>query len=138
VRGITVAFLLTVLSFFSIVAELFIPPFGELLEGSMLFLLPFGVFFLLSALVLAVTLKSEVSGNLRTFLLITGISGVGIPVSVVLHNIIYAIFIYLFGKGIWDGIGGDEPVFFILGLIVFPLCYVIGAAGTGYNLFIGR
>ena len=44
-------------------------------------------------------------------------------VAIVLHNLVYALFIILFGENFW--IGGDEPFFFILAIIVIPAYFVI-------------
>lgn len=68
---------------------------------------------------------------LRIFLLIAVISlGVGI-VSVFLHNAIYAICIQIFGADFWERVGmPDEPVFFVIAVIVSPLGIVVGAIGS--------
>jgi len=135
-RKIVALYTLTVISSLVVIAEMTIPQFGEIFSGSLLFLLPFAVFFLFSLLTLISTLRSKIEGVLRTFLLITGGAGAAIFVSIVLHNIVYGIFVHFFGEGIWGGLGGDEPVFFILGLIVFPVLYLIGAIGTTANFLI--
>jgi hypothetical protein len=64
----------------------------------------------------------------RVFALVTGISAAAIPISVVLHNLVYALCIALFGEGFWEG--SDEPFFFILAIIVFPALFVIGVVGS--------
>ena len=135
-RKIVALYTLTVISSLVVIAEMTIPQFGEIFSGSLFFLLPFAVLFLFSLLTLITTLTSKIEGALRTFLLITGGAGAAIFVSIVLHNIVYGIFVHLFGEGIWGGLGGDEPVLFILGLIVFPILYLIGAIGTTANFLI--
>ena len=87
------------------------------------------MFFLLGAALLALTLRQKVEGKLRIFLLLTGASVVGMPVFILLHNLVYAAGIGLFGADVW-GAAGDEPFFFILALIVCPLGFIAGAAGT--------
>ena len=47
-----------------------------------------------------------------------GVSGVVFIVSVILHNAISAI------------LGVEEPVFFIIAVIVAPLAFVVGAIGS--------
>lgn len=66
----------------------------------------------------------------KGFLLLTGISAAGIPISVILHNLVYGLFLSWFGEEFWQRHGSDEPVFFILALFVFPGLLVIGAIGT--------
>jgi len=70
--------------------------------------------------------------KLKKFLILTGASVAGFFVSVVLHNFIYGLFIHFFGKDFWNriGSGGDEPVFFILAIIVCPIGFLIGAIGS--------
>ena len=51
------------------------------------------------------------AGEGRIFLLVNGIAAVGIPLSVVLHNLIGAL----------TGGRVEEPVFFLLGALILPL-----------------
>ena len=47
-----------------------------------------------------------------------------------LHNAIYAMFIGIYGWGFWSNfVVPDEPVFFIIGLIVVPAGLVAGLVG---------
>ncbi len=134
-RGMFATFILTLISFASSVAVITVPPFTEIISGSLLFLVPFGIFFLISAVLFTMALKWGVRGKLRGFLLLAGGSGIGVFLSILLHNFVYGLFIYAFGEGIWGGVGGDEPFFFILGLIVCPVGYVVGSLGTLYLTF---
>ena len=93
------------------------------------------VFFLLGlALIVLIVKKKEkkIQGQLKKFLLLTGASAVGFPVFVILHNLVYGLFIYFLGQDFWDriGPGGDEPFFFILAVIVCPLGFLVGVIGT--------
>lgn len=130
---IRVVFYLMMASFIFFLAEVFVPVFRELLSGFVTFLLPLAVFFLLSLLLLLFTIRENITGLLKTFLLLTGISGAGIFTSILLHNFLYGLFVDFFGKGIWQGVGGDEPFFFIFGLIICPIGCVVGAVGTVYT-----
>jgi len=65
---------------------------------------------------------------LQKFFLLTGASAAGFFVSFLLHNAIYALFIYFFGEGFWSG--GDEPFFFIMAVFVCPLGFLVGAIGS--------
>jgi hypothetical protein len=40
--------------------------------------------------------------------------------SFIMHGVIYGLGIYFFGQDFW-GAGGDEPVFFILTVIIIPI-----------------
>ena len=55
---------------------------------------------------------------LKRFLLIMGISAGAFVVSVIAHNAI----------GAWFGI--EEPVFFIIAVILCPLAFLVGAVGS--------
>jgi len=87
----------------------------------------------LGIVLIILTLKSGIGGKLKKFLILTGASVAGFFVSVVLHNLIYGLFIYFFGKDFW-GPGGDEPVFFILAIVVCPIGFLIGTIGSGVLL----
>lgn len=129
-NAILITFWLTIASFFASLSAMMIPPFRELLRGSPLFLTPFAFFFLSAIFLLIFTFRGDVGGTLRTFLLLTGGFGAGVFVSIILHNFIYGLFVHFFGQGIWNGLGGDEPFFFIIGIIVCPLGFLIGAVGS--------
>ena len=68
----------------------------------------------------------------KTFFILTGASAAGIPIFAVLHNLVHALLIALFGEGFWErnGSGGDEPVFFILAVLVCPALFLIGTVGS--------
>ena len=68
---------------------------------------------------------------LKKFLILTGASAVGFFLSVILHNLVYGLFIHLFGSGFWERIGlGDEPFFFIIAVFVCPIGFLVGAVGS--------
>src|SRR4030042_2151656 len=67
----------------------------------------------------------------KTFFILTGSAAAGMGISIVLHNLIFALFIKLFGEGFWERIGiGDEPVLFILATIICPVALLVGAIGS--------
>ena len=72
--------------------------------------------------------KAKLTRISKAFFILTGASAAGIVVGSVLHNLVYALFIKLFGEGFWVGIG-DEPVFFIFATIVCPLALLVGIIG---------
>lgn len=68
----------------------------------------------------------------KVFFILTGASAAGMPIFAVLHNLVYGLLIALFGEGFWErqGSGGDEPVFFILAILVCPALFLIGTVGS--------
>jgi hypothetical protein len=97
--------------------------------GAYLFFAILAVFLGLGVTLLVLAARAKLKKMLKAFLLLTGASAVGLPVFAVLHNAVYALFIYFFGQGFWGGIG-DEPVFFILAVIVSPIAFLVGAIGS--------
>jgi len=94
-----------------------------------------GVLFSSAALLLSLgitflvlTIKGKTKGISRKFQLLTGASAIGIPVSILLHNLVYGLFIHFFGAEFWNG--GDEPVFFIMATLVCPVAFLVGAVGS--------
>ena len=87
-------------------------------------LIPYGllvigvVFALLGGVLLFLMVKTEVRGILKVFLLLTGASAVGLPISAFLHNVVSALF------------NVEEPVFFMMAVFVCPLGFLVGAVGT--------
>ena len=65
----------------------------------------------------------------RVFFILTGASALGMGISVILHNLVFALLIKLFGESIFGSMG-DEPVFFILATIICPLTLLAGAIGS--------
>ncbi|MFC2056318.1 hypothetical protein ACFLTO_01975 [Chloroflexota bacterium] len=83
-----------------------------------IFLSAIVVFVLLGVALLFLTIKTKVGGMLKKFLLLTGASAVGLPVSVLLHNVVSRLF------------NIEEPVFFITAIFVCPIGFLIGVVGT--------
>jgi len=73
--------------------------------------------------------KAKITKISKAFFILTGASAAGMVVASVLHNLVYALFIKLFGEGFWAGMG-DEPVFFIFATIVCPLALLVGLVGS--------
>ncbi|MEJ2740186.1 MAG: hypothetical protein P8105_10230 [Dehalococcoidia bacterium] len=93
-----------------------------------LFILTMCIPVIAGIVLIILTVKRVEKGLLKKFLLTTGASVVGIPVFIILHNLIYGAFIHFFGKGFWNG--GDEPFFFIMAVIVCPLGFLVGFIGS--------
>ena len=117
---------------FIVVIGLFsIPTARELLMGSIFLVTSGAVLSSLGGALIYATLKEQMAGMLKKFLILTGASAVGIPISVVLHNTIYGLLIYWFGADFWERIGlEDEPFFFILAIIVCPIGFLAGTVGS--------
>jgi hypothetical protein len=61
---------------------------------------------------------------------LAGASAAAIPVCALLHNVVYGLFLWWFGEGFWERHGADEPVFFLLAVVVCPALFLIGAVGS--------
>jgi hypothetical protein len=77
----------------------------------------------LAAVLVVLTVKLKEPLIRKIFFILTGASAVGIPICVILHNLVYGLFYH--GKA-----GEDEAVFFILAIIVCPALFVIGMLGS--------
>jgi len=127
---IVVVFLALIANFLLILGQFFVPAISEFFEGSLFFLLPFVVFCSLGGLLVFLTIKRKVRGNLRKFLLLTGFSAVGFLVFSILHNLFYALeivakkfFLLAFLFGFLHG------AFFIIAVLACPLGFLAGLAG---------
>jgi hypothetical protein len=72
----------------------------------------------LGVTLLVLTVKTKVRGTLNKFLLLTGSTAVGLPIFVILHNLVSGLF------------NIEEAVFFILATLVCPLGFLVGVVGT--------
>ena len=122
-----------VVVFILVISLFFVPVARELLLGAT-FLIGSGIaLFLLGAVLIYLTVKERVKGLLKRFLLVTGASAVGIPISAVLHNVLYGL-IYV---SMLNRPDLDEPFFFILAVFVCPAGFLVGAVGS-IVLFVRR
>jgi len=114
--------------FILIICLFTIPAFRDLLSGSVLFLTPFAFFFLLGVALIIFTVRGSLSGWLKKFFILTGASAAGVLVSILLHNLVYGLFVHFASADFWNG--GDEPVFFTIALVAFILGFPVGVVGT--------
>lgn len=130
-KSLITTFWATVGVFLLIVSEFFIPWVRELFKGSLVFLLPFMVFFLLGVLLIILTLKEKIVGRLKKFLILTGASAAGFFVFVFLHNAFYglamltgqiAVLKYL--------VEALQVACFLIAIFVCPLGFLVGAVGS--------
>ena len=82
----------------------------------------------LGAALIVLAAKAKLTRISKAFFILTGASAIGMVIGSVLHNLVYALFIKLFGEGFWAGMG-DEPVFFIFATIICPLALLVGIIG---------
>ncbi|MBT3266000.1 hypothetical protein HN371_02550 [Candidatus Poribacteria bacterium] len=100
-------------------------------RGSELLLALAAILVALSAVLIVLTLRADLHGPRRWFLLATGISALAFPVAVALHNVAYALGIAIFGAGFWERIGmPDEAIFFVIAIFVCPAVFAVGVVGT--------
>jgi len=95
------------------------------------------LFGLLGVTLTVLTVRLHETRTQKILFILTGVSAAGIPVCAILHNLMYGLFIELFGKGFW-GSGGDEAVFFVLTVFVCPALFLVGAAASGVLLVKAR
>jgi hypothetical protein len=108
-----------------------VPEVRRLFASAWFFITAGILFLLLGIALLVLSAKGKPRSLLKKFLILTGAAAAGIPVSAALHNAIYGLLIHFFGEGFWDRNGlGDEPFFFILAIIVCPIGFWVGVAGS--------
>jgi hypothetical protein len=88
------------------------------------------ILWLLGLILLITAIRSRIQRLLRAFLILTGASAFGLITSLVLHNVVYGLFMQWFGADFWNSIGGDEPVFFVLAVLICPVGYLVGIIGS--------
>lgn len=81
-----------------------------------------GVFLITAAIELILTVAVKEIRLRKLAFIVTGASALAIPVCAILHNVIYGLFSH--------GKGGDEAVFFILALFVFPFFFIVGVLSS--------
>ena len=134
---IPLVFWLLIGCFGLIVATALSPVVRGLIHGVPFLTILSSIFLLGGALVFLV-LRQRVGESLRKFLLLTGGSAVGFFVFSVLHNLIYGVLAYFLGADFWDNVGlGDEPFFFFIAILICPIGFLVGVAGS-VVLFIRR
>lgn len=101
---------------------LYIIPYIGIIIG-----VPFrAVLSILGIVMIILAAKAKFTKIAKVFFILTGASALGMGLSMILHNLVFALLIKLFGEGIWSGMG-DEPVFFILATIVCPIALLVGS-----------
>jgi hypothetical protein len=89
------------------------------------------LFFALGLTLLILTARAKLEKLFKIFLLLTSSSAVGFLVGILLHGIVYGLFILAFGEDFWERIGiPDEPFFFLMALVICPIAYLVGTVGS--------
>jgi hypothetical protein len=98
-----------------------------------------GLLFLalgLTLLILTIKARARLDRPLKRFLLLTSSSAVGVFASILLHGVVFGLFILFFGQDFWTRAGiEDEPFFFIMGLFICPVAYLVGTIGSIVLMF---
>ena len=124
-------FWILLIAFIVVLSQFFIPAVTEILQGSLLFLLPHAIFSVLGAALIFFTIKEKVEGKLKIFLILTGISSAGFLIGIVLHNFIYALAIITKDIAILSySMEILHAAFFLIAVIVCPIGFLIGAIGS--------
>jgi hypothetical protein len=79
---------------------------------------------ILGVILFILTIKYQVTGVLRVFLLLAGAAPGSMFISIMLHNFISALITKITGKNF------EEAVFFILAIFGCPAAFVTGTIGT--------
>jgi hypothetical protein len=114
--------------FFAVVTALLMLPFGGVVTGKLHTVHILGAIFLTAGLAYMLSyifydraepkMEERRLRMLKTFLLITGVSIGTFIISVFLHNALSALF------------GIEEPVFFVIAVIISPLALAVGLIGS--------
>lgn len=124
-NNIIIIFCALLINFSLMVSVLFIP----LLRRG--FFISITAFLGLGLLLVIVTLRQRVGGKLKFFLILTGASAVAFVASMLLHNLIYGLFVFFFGPEFWMNIGiMDEPIFFFIAVLICPIAFLVGVIGS--------
>jgi hypothetical protein len=107
------------------ICNIFVLPFTGT-EMRYIFFTTWAILFGLGVALITLTVKKRITGLPKKLFLVTGSSAAGIPFFAVLHNLVTALCIEFFHFNN----DFDEPVFFIIAVIVCPLGFLAGAIGT--------
>ena len=96
------------------------------------FFVPAGLAVLIGIAIIILAARSGYDRLARSFLILTGSSMAGILAGALLHNLIYGLVMrFGEGSGIIESVGGFiEAAFFIIGTLVSPIGFLVGAVGT--------
>lgn len=126
---IKAVFCVLVVVFVLLISVIMFPAFERYLN--LPFLIIFGTgFFLLGIVLIFLTLRQEITGCAKHFLILTGASSAGFVLSIIFHNLIYGLFILWLGIDFWKRFGSDEALFFLFAIFVCPAGFLTGVIGS--------
>ena len=129
-KYITTIFWILVINFIFILAQIFVEPITEIFRGP-IFLLPFATLFLLGVVLLIMVYKSETEKKLKKTLLLVGVSACGVLISTILHNVFYALAEVTKNIIILTNLMEIfHVIFFLGGVIIFPIGFLVGMIGS--------
>lgn len=113
-------------TFVVIASMLFIPGVMESLRGYLILII-WAIFSLLGAVLIVLTLKQKVEGKLKKSLILTGAASAGFFISIVLHNLFYALGVITEPITVLNYLmEALHTVFFIIAIPICPLAFLIG------------
>lgn len=120
--------LYSLIAVFILLLVLFLTPFPSPIKRIFFPLIAIlGFVFLALGIVLTVIARKE-KGKLKLFLMLTGISAIAPLVSSILHNLFYALAIAFENlKYLFEIL---HATFFIISVIIAPITFIIGIAGS--------
>ncbi len=126
-----VIFWIIVAVFILLLASMFLDMYSLFRSFIWIGLPSYALLSLLGIALIVLAAKAKLTKISKVFIILTGSGAAGTGISIVLHNLLFGLFIVLFGEGFWERIGiGDEPVFFILATIICPLVLLVGTVGS--------
>ena len=130
-RFTIVIFWILIVDFFIILCQLFLPIFGFLLAGSIVFFIPMTIFCLLGLILLILISGKKEKNELKKFLILTGASAVGFFVFVILHNAFYALNTTTGNSFILNYlVEGLQVISFLIAVFVCPISFIVGVIGS--------
>ena len=136
----TVFWALTVV-FIALICLIVVTPLNSAIEENIRYLFPYlffilsGLFIVLGALLLVITLKEKTEGRLKKFLLLTGASSIGFVAGTALHNLFYAGMIVFKDIAVLPYLmEGLHVIFFMIAIFVCPIGFLAGCIATGILL----
>ena len=130
--AIKVMFWVMIALFIAVIATIFGPVISDYISFGMGFFVTGGIAVLLGIAIIVLAARSGYDRLSKSFLILSGSSLAGILVGALLHNLVYGL-VMEFGGGsrIIESVGGfTEAAFFIIGTIVSPVGFIVGAIGT--------
>jgi hypothetical protein len=123
----------SMIGIFVLILCFFVVPFSDTLRRT---LFPYAgllglAFLILGIMLIVFTIKAKVKGKLKVFLILVGGSAGMVLVSVLLHNLVYALAIVseniVWLSWLFEFLHGT---FFIIGLLVCPIVFIVGVVGS--------